>query len=108
MIRISTSSPTLHRFGERKVADLGSFAALDLDCAARRVEDAVEFAQKAIAHRLEDAPGVFGDGGIEEFAPVYLQGTHRAFFVGIARAYWIDKSAAAMLRPLQMGGHSHI
>ena len=61
-------------------------AALDLDRAARRVEDTAEFDQEAVAHHLEDAAVVFGDGGIEELAAVLLQGTHRPLFISLHEA----------------------
>ena len=48
-------------------------AALDLDGAARRVDDAAELDQEAVAHHLEDAAAVLGDRWLEELAPMLLE-----------------------------------
>ena len=58
-------------------------AALDLDGAARRVDDAAELDQEAVAHHLEDAPAILGDGGIEELAAMLLQRPQRALLIGL-------------------------
>src|SRR5262249_27379823 len=58
-------------------------AALYLDGAARRIEDAAELDQEAVAHHLEDAAVMLGDRWIEELAAVLLQGTHRPLLIGL-------------------------
>ena len=57
-------------------------AQLDLHCAAGSVDDTAELDQKAIAHHLEDAPLMLGDGGIEELAAILAQCPHGALFIG--------------------------
>jgi hypothetical protein len=57
-------------------------AALDFDGAARRVEDAAELDQEAVAHHLEDAPAMLGHGGIEELAAMVAERPQGAFLIG--------------------------
>ena len=61
-------------------------AALDFDGTARRIEDAAELDQKAVAHHLEDAPAMLGDGGIEELAAMLPKRAERSLFVGLHEA----------------------
>jgi hypothetical protein len=56
-------------------------AALDFDGAARRIQDAAELDQKAVAHHLEDAPAMLGHGGIEELAAMLAERAKCAFLV---------------------------
>jgi hypothetical protein len=58
-------------------------APLNLDGAARRVEDAAELDQEAVTQHLEDPPVKPGDRGIEELAAVLLQRAQRALLVGL-------------------------
>ena len=58
-------------------------AALDFDRAARRIEHAAELDQEAVAHHLEDAPAMLGDGRVEELAAMLAQRAHRALFIGL-------------------------
>ena len=58
-------------------------AALDFDRAARRIEHAAELDQEAVAHHLEDAPAMLGDGRIEELAAMLAKRAQRALFIGL-------------------------
>ena len=58
-------------------------AALDFDRAARRVKNAAELDQEAVAHHLEDAPAMLGHGGIEELAAMLAKRAQRALLVGL-------------------------
>ena len=58
-------------------------AALDFDRTARRIQNAAELDQKAVAHHLEDAPAMLGDGGIEELAAMLAKRAERALFIGL-------------------------
>ena len=58
-------------------------AALDFDRAARRIQNAAELDQEAVAHHLEDAPAMLGDGGIEELAAMLAKRAERALFIGL-------------------------
>ncbi len=58
-------------------------AALDVDGAARRVENAAELDHEAVAHHLEDATAMLGNGGIEELAAMLAQRPHGALFIGL-------------------------
>jgi hypothetical protein len=49
---------------------------------AHRIGDAGKFRQHAIAGVLDDAPSVFLDLWIDQFAGVPLQAFMRAFFIG--------------------------
>ncbi len=59
---------------------------LNLHRAARSIEHAVELDQEAVAHGLENAPVVSGDGGIEEFPPMGFHRAESALFVGLHQA----------------------
>ena len=58
-----------------------AIAALHLDRAAHRIDDAGEFHQQAVAGGLDDAATVFGDLGIDQLAPVRFQPCERPFLV---------------------------
>ena len=58
-------------------------AALNFDRAARRIEHAAELDQEAVAHHLEDAPAMLGDGRIEELAAMLAKRAQRALFIGL-------------------------
>ena len=64
--------------------------ALDFDGAARRIEHAAELDQEAVAHHLEDAPAMLGDGGIEELAAMLAKRAERQLFVGLHQAAVAD------------------
>jgi TolB-like protein len=69
----------VHAHAELEVPVLGHadialvHAALDLGRAAHGVHHAAEFDQEAVAHHLEDAPAMSGDGGIEQVAAMLAQ-----------------------------------
>src|SRR5262249_15151014 len=56
-------------------------SALDLDCAAYRVDDTGELDEDAVARGLDDAAAMLLDFGIDQFAPMALQRGERAFLV---------------------------
>ncbi len=65
--------------------DLGvarDHAALQVDRAAHRIDDALELHQNAVVGGLDDAPAVLRDLGIDQLPPVRLHLAERAFLVG--------------------------
>ena len=56
-------------------------AALDVDGAAHRVDDADEFHQHPVAGGLDDAAAVLGDLGVDQFLAMRFQLSKRALFV---------------------------
>ena len=56
-------------------------AALNGDRATHGVDDAGELDQDAVARGLDDAAGMFGDPGVQEFAAMRLEARERAFLV---------------------------
>ena len=61
-------------------------AALNLDGAAHRVDDAGELHQQAVAGGLDDATAVLVDLGIDEFAPMRIPLGERALLVRTHKA----------------------
>ena len=61
-------------------------AALDLDRAAHRVDDAGELDQQAVAGDLDDAAAMLRDLGVDELAPNFLQSGEGSFFIDAHQA----------------------
>ena len=59
-----------------------AIAALHLDRAAHRIDDAGELDQQAVAGGLDDAAAMLGDLGIDERLSTGLEPGERAFLVG--------------------------
>ena len=55
---------------------------LDFGCTSQGIDHAGELDQQAIASGLDDAPAVFADFWVNQFAPMRLQPRERPFLVG--------------------------
>ena len=56
---------------------------LQRECAGDRFDGASELDQKGVAGRLDDAPAMFGDFGVDQLAPMRFQPRQGVFFVGL-------------------------
>ena len=65
----------------RHVGAMLGYCPLDLDCTTHGIDDAVELDQQSVAHGSDDAPLMFEDFRVDDFAPHFSQRRKRPFFV---------------------------